>query len=71
MTVRLIATDLDGTIVRSDGEISARTRAALAAAEDAGLLVVFVTGRPPEVMKPISDATGHRGVAVCANGAVL
>jgi Cof subfamily protein (haloacid dehalogenase superfamily) len=71
MTVRAIATDLDGTIVRSDGEISARTRDALAAAEEAGLLVVFVTGRPPDVMKPVSDATGHRGVAVCANGACI
>lgn len=71
MTVRLIATDLDGTIVRSDGEISARTRDALAAAEDAGLVVVFVTGRPPRWMKTISDETGHRGLAVCANGAVV
>ena len=71
MAVRLIATDLDGTIVRSDGTISARTRAALAAAEEAGLVVVFVTGRPPRWMKPIVEATGHRGVAVCANGALV
>ena len=71
MTVRLIATDLDGTIVRSDGEISSRTRDALAAAEDAGLVVVFVTGRPPRWMKTISDETGHRGLAVCANGAIV
>lgn len=71
MTVRLIATDLDGTIVRSDGEISPRTNDALRAAEDAGLVVVFVTGRPPRWMKPISEATGHRGLAVCANGALV
>jgi hydroxymethylpyrimidine pyrophosphatase-like HAD family hydrolase len=69
--VRLIATDLDGTIIRSDGTISERTRAALAAAEEAGLVVVFVTGRPPRWMKPVSDATGHRGLAVCANGAIV
>ena len=69
--VRMIATDLDGTIVRSDGEISARTRAALTAAEEAGLVVVFVTGRPVRWMKPVADATGHRGLAVCANGAVV
>ena len=71
MTPKAIATDLDGTIVRSDGEISARTRDALAAAEDAGILVVFVTGRPPRWMKPISEATGHHGLAVCANGALV
>ena len=69
--MRLVATDLDGTIVRSDGTISDRTRDALAAAEDAGLVVVFVTGRPPRWMKDVSDATGHRGLAVCANGAIV
>lgn len=71
MTMRLIATDLDGTIVRSDGGISPRTRDALRAAEDAGILVVFVTGRPPRWMKPVREATGHTGLAVCANGALV
>jgi len=69
--VRLVATDLDGTVVRYDGTVSARTVAALAAIEDAGLPVVFVTGRPPRWMAPIVEATGHRGVAVCANGALV
>jgi Cof subfamily protein (haloacid dehalogenase superfamily) len=68
---RVVATDLDGTIVRSDGAISDRTRAALAAAEASGVLVVLVTGRPPRWLRGISDATGHRGVAVCANGALV
>ena len=71
MTVRLVATDLDGTIVRSDGTISARTRDALAAAEAAGLMVVLVTGRPPRWMAEVAEATGHTGLAVCANGALL
>ena len=69
--VRLIATDLDGTLVRSDGTISRRTRRALTAAEGAGLLVALVTGRPPRWMAPVAEATGHTGVAVCANGALL
>jgi hypothetical protein len=68
---RLVATDLDGTIVRSDGTISDRTRQALAAVEDAGALLVLVTGRPPRWMPPIVEATGHRGVAICANGALV
>lgn len=67
---RVVATDLDGTIVRSDGTISARTRAALATVEQAGALVVLVTGRPPRWLADIADATGHRGIAICANGAV-
>jgi Cof subfamily protein (haloacid dehalogenase superfamily) len=67
----LVATDLDGTVVRSDGTISARTRRALAAVEEHGALLVLVTGRPPRWMPPIVEATGHRGVAICANGALL
>jgi Cof subfamily protein (haloacid dehalogenase superfamily) len=67
----MLASDLDGTLLRSDGTVSARNRAALHAAFDAGLLVAFVTGRPPRWLDEIADATGHLGVAVGANGAVL
>ncbi|WP_395106640.1 HAD family hydrolase [Actinomadura sp. SCN-SB] len=68
---RLIATDLDGTIVRSDGTVSARTVAALGRVERAGATLVMVTGRPPRWMAEVATAVGHRGVAICANGAVL
>ncbi|MEW2359231.1 HAD family hydrolase [Spirillospora sp. NPDC029432] len=70
-TPRLIATDLDGTIVRSDGTVSDRTVAALARVERAGATLVMVTGRPPRWMKDIAAEVGHHGVAICANGAVL
>ena len=66
----LVATDLDGTIVRQDGTISARTVAAFARAEAAGARFVLVTGRPPRVMGPVAAAFGHRGTAICANGAL-
>jgi Cof subfamily protein (haloacid dehalogenase superfamily) len=69
--VRLVASDLDGTLLRTDNSVSARSRAAIAAAAEAGLLVCFVTGRPPRWLTEVSDATGHTGVAVAANGAVL
>jgi Cof subfamily protein (haloacid dehalogenase superfamily) len=71
MSWRVVATDLDGTIVRSDGEISARTRDALTVAEQAGALVVLVTGRPPRWLDGVADATGHHGLAICANGAIV
>jgi Cof subfamily protein (haloacid dehalogenase superfamily) len=71
VTIRMVASDLDGTLLRSDGTVSARSRAALSAAVDAGLLVGFVTGRPPRWLDDIAEATGHAGVAVGANGAVL
>jgi hydroxymethylpyrimidine pyrophosphatase-like HAD family hydrolase len=66
----LVATDLDGTIIRRDGTISERTVAAFARVEAAGARFVLVTGRPPRVMKPIAAAFGHRGTAICANGAL-
>jgi Cof subfamily protein (haloacid dehalogenase superfamily) len=70
-TPRLIATDLDGTIVRSDGTVSDRTVAALARVERAGAMLVMVTGRPPRWMHDIAAAVDHRGLAICANGAIL
>lgn len=66
-----MATDLDGTLLRSDGTVSERTRRALAQVEAAGSTVAFATGRPPRWMRPIAEATGHRGVAICSNGAVV
>ena len=71
MTFRVVATDLDGTVVRSDGTISERTRDALAAARDAGALIVVATGRPPRWLAGIAEATGHDGIAICANGALV
>jgi hydroxymethylpyrimidine pyrophosphatase-like HAD family hydrolase len=66
----LVATDLDGTIVRGDGTISNRTVAAFAQVETAGARFVLVTGRPPRVMAQIAAAFGHQGTAICANGAL-
>lgn len=69
--IKLVATDLDGTLLRADGSVSPRTVAALRAAERAGLVVVFVTGRPTRWLDPVADATGHLGIAVGSNGAVI
>ena len=69
--MRLVATDLDGTVVRPDGTISARTRAALSACLAAGIHVIYVTGRPPRWMGEVVAQTGHRGIAICGNGAVV
>ncbi len=71
MPIRMLASDLDGTLLRSDNTVSERTRAALRAAEAAGLVVAFVTGRPPRWLHEVAEATGHTGVAVAANGALL
>ena len=69
--IALVATDLDGTLINPQGHISEFTRAVLRAVEESGRDLVFVTGRPPRWMAPIVEETGHRGVAICANGAVV
>jgi Cof subfamily protein (haloacid dehalogenase superfamily) len=68
--IKLLASDLDGTLLRSDNTVSQATRDALADAESAGLIVAFVTGRPPRWLHEVATATGHTGVAVAANGAL-
>ncbi|MFJ5828148.1 Cof-type HAD-IIB family hydrolase [Streptomyces sp. NPDC093089] len=68
---RLIATDLDGTLLHDDKSVSARTVAALAAAEQAGIEVFFVTGRPARWMDVVSDHVHGHGLAICANGAAV
>ncbi|MFI0543062.1 Cof subfamily protein (haloacid dehalogenase superfamily) [Streptomyces canus] len=66
---RLIATDLDGTLLRSDQSISQRTRDALAAATAAGAAHIVVTGRGVRWTRHILDDLGYDGLAVCAQGA--
>ncbi|MER6783586.1 HAD family hydrolase [Streptomyces sp. NPDC000658] len=66
---RLIATDLDGTLLRSDESVSQRTRDALAAATAAGAAHIVVTGRAVPWTRHILDDLGYDGLAVCGQGA--
>ena len=69
--VRLVATDLDGTLLQPDGTISKRTARAVRAARDAGLYVIPITGRPPRVTWDIAQQAGLGPLGVCSNGAAL
>jgi Cof subfamily protein (haloacid dehalogenase superfamily) len=66
---RLIATDLDGTLLRSDQSVSRRTREALAAATAAGAAHIVVTGRAVPWTRHVLDDLGYDGLAVCGQGA--
>ncbi|MCC3275824.1 HAD family hydrolase [Arthrobacter sp. zg-Y40] len=68
--VRLIASDMDGTIVGAGNSISDRTVRAFQACRDAGIDVVFVTGRPPRWLDPLRERIGHTGTVICSNGAI-
>jgi hydroxymethylpyrimidine pyrophosphatase-like HAD family hydrolase len=76
---RVVATDLDGTLLRSDSSLSERTRSALRAARAMGLRIVLATARPARVVAEIfgsstvdEDPAPSRllDAAICANGAV-
>ncbi|MDX6300473.1 MAG: hypothetical protein QOF53_1687 [Nocardioidaceae bacterium] len=69
--LRLVATDLDGTLLHTDGTVTDRTRAALTAVEDLGVAVVFVTGRPIRWMSHLWEHVGEHGLAVCSNGGIV
>nr|WP_229711855.1 HAD family hydrolase [Streptomyces daqingensis] len=65
----MIATDLDGTLLRSDQTVSPRTRDALTSAAARGAAHIVVTGRAVPWTKHILDDLGYDGLAVCGQGA--
>lgn len=67
---KMIATDIDGTMLRSDGTLSPRVRSALHNAADAGIHVVPATGRPEMVATDVIEALGLGDFWVFANGAM-
>ena len=67
---RLVATDLDGTLIRSDGSLSGYTRAVLAALDDRDVPVLFVTARPLRWMAELWPLVGGHGMAIVSNGAI-
>lgn len=70
--MRLLATDLDGTLLGPGGTLSVRNIDALRAAHDAGVLVVFATGRPPFMVDELVGLVGPAvSYGVLANGSVV
>ena len=69
--IRAIATDLDGTFLKSASELHPRSVEAFRRAARAGVGIVFATGRPPRwvgVLDPLADI---EPVVISTNGAVL
>lgn len=68
---RLVATDLDGTLLHTDGTVTARTREVLEELDRRGVPVVFVTGRPLRWMEALWTDVGGHGLAICSNGGIV
>lgn len=71
---KLVALDMDGTLLDPAGEISAANRAAIAAARDRGVTVVLASGRPLAGMRWALDElqmTGLQDYVLSFNGALI
>lgn len=71
MRPRLVAIDLDGTLLREDRTLSERSRAALRVTQRAGIIVTVVSARGPRVVREVVSATELDGAAICSNGAIV
>ena len=68
---RMIAIDLDGTLLSPEGKVTQRTRDAVHRCLEAGLLVCFATGRNWTESKTVLDAVAHYDSAVFVGGAMV
>jgi len=69
-TIRLIATDIDGTLLNPEFKISEQDLQALRGANDAGIEIVLVTGRRHTFALPIAKELGFDLWLISSNGAV-
>ncbi len=69
--IKLLALDLDGTLLNSRGEISERNIEAIRRAEDAGVLVTIATGRRFRDALPVAHQLKLNAPVICHNGALL
>ena len=70
MPIRLVALDLDGTLLDSRGRVPERNRAAIAAARARGVRVALVTGRRFRDARPLALELGLDVPLVAHNGAL-
>ena len=69
--IRLVALDIDGTLLRSDKSLAPRTRAAVDAARARGVRVVLVTGRRYPSARRVAEELGGEVPLILHNGALV
>lgn len=70
MSIRLIALDLDGTLLNSRGEVSERNRCAIAEVRERGVRIALVTGRRFRDARPLALELGLDVPVISHNGAL-
>lgn len=71
MSYRLLALDIDGTLLRGDKTVSQRTRAAVQSARERGVRLVLVTGRRYPAARHVASGLGGPMDLVLHNGALI
>lgn len=70
-TIRMVALDVDGTLLRMDKRLSRISAAAIAAARQRGVRIVIATARAPRTTLPLHQALGLDTLVINYNGAVI
>lgn len=68
---KMVAFDMDGTLLSSDHQLSSRTITAVRLIADAGILILLATGRMTSAVKKHLDKLGTSGLVVSHNGALV
>lgn len=69
--IKLIALDIDGTLLNSRGKIPERNRDALRAASEQGVMIVLATGRMTDCISPFENELDLDCHFICYNGAMI
>lgn len=69
--IKMIAMDLDGTLLCSDQSIHPLTQAALREASEAGIILALCSGRPPHLIAGVEKRLGLPAAMVSLNGAIV
>ena len=68
---KLIAIDLDGTLLNSYGQVSEKNRLALKQAQENGTEIVLASGRSTNSVKNIANDIGDNKYIICGNGSLI
>jgi len=70
MMYKLVAIDLDGTLLNSYGEVSNRNKEKIQKAIEKGTEVILASGRPIMSVKNLANEIGCNHYMICGNGAI-
>ena len=69
--IKLIAIDIDGTLLNSYGEVTDKNKQAIQKALDKGVYVVLASGRMPKAILPIANEIKSKKYLISGNGASI